>query len=443
MSVCCTECFKDPHLRSVIEECAQLGNCPYCGTQDVYVSDINRVGQIIREKIEEHFEPMTFDPATFTLSPSIHPCCVLAVLRDDYEVFSDKLRDRYRQESASEDSFSSWHVNSEGYELVDDLLNASHSANGNERLLSNGWRSEIQLKSSGLYDTWSEFKHRVRHFSRYFDPSDQTRSRDAIIGQVIRFIVERLEAGLSTGDRVWRARIMNSGRFPSPPAWGSNDPAFLQAVGKATAEAKALCEANLGPAPLRVASNNRMSPAGISYMYLADSPLTAIAEIRPQVGDRVWVGEFEVTKQLRIADLSNERIFQQRSLFAPGFSTDEKPFSAFLKSFVQEVSRPIHPNESALEYVNTQVLCEIIRFRGFDGICFRSSVSAESESAGGRNYVLFCGPARERDDYDNSFALPNLPEFTDWVRLRECQERTVRGVSYAAPEASWREKRSF
>ena len=48
----------------------------------------------------------------------------------------------------------------------------------------------------------------------------------------------------------------------------------------------------LGAPPSAVATPGRANPRGISYLYMASNEATAIAEVRPHVGDRVVCGEF-------------------------------------------------------------------------------------------------------------------------------------------------------
>lgn len=58
--------------------------------------------------------------------------------------------------------------------------------------------------------------------------------------------------------------------------------------------------------------------------------------------------------------------------------------------FAREISKPVSEKEAELEYVPTQLLAEYIRKLGYKGIIFSSSVNP-----GGKNYVLFYGPAQQ------------------------------------------------
>ena len=55
-------------------------------------------------------------------------------------------------------------------------------------------------------------------------------------------------------------------------------------------------------------AHNRASPVGISYMYLADAPETAIAELRANVKDYITVATFETIKPLQFLYLDQASV---------------------------------------------------------------------------------------------------------------------------------------
>jgi hypothetical protein len=56
---------------------------------------------------------------------------------------------------------------------------------------------------------------------------------------------------------------------------------------------------------------------------------------------------------------------------------------AFLERLGEELTRPVLPRGAAIDYVPSQYLCEFIKKSGYDGVVYRSSVSA------GINLALF------------------------------------------------------
>ena len=77
------------------------------------------------------------------------------------------------------------------------------------------------------------------------------------------------------------------------------------------------------------------------------------------------------------------------SIFSELYSfLDEEYYKPFLRHFIREISRPVHPSEEQTEYVPTQVFTEFLKaYYRYDGFSFRSSLVTE-----GANVVLFKGP---------------------------------------------------
>lgn len=130
----------------------------------------------------------------------------------------------------------------------------------------------------------------------------------------------------------------------------------------------------MGKPPENKAKNGRANPVGIPYLYLASSLQTAIAEIRPTINDFVTVGRFKFLSAISVIDLQDVSPFQ--------FSESED-FEilvnkiGYLKKLGQDLSKPINPKDSELQYLPTQYLCEFIKKSGWDGVAFKSSLSDE------------------------------------------------------------------
>ncbi|MCG9782653.1 RES family NAD+ phosphorylase [Vibrio brasiliensis] len=144
---------------------------------------------------------------------------------------------------------------------------------------------------------------------------------------------------------------------------------------------------HLGAAPAPLAANNRMSPPGISFMYTANSPKTAIAELRPYVGDTIAVGSFTTQRDLTFFDftlLDSVELKEANILTNP---TQDKYYkNGYLLHLLHGlISKPFR--ETSLNYIQSQMFAETIRSydKGiFDGLIFNSS-----QLEGGVNYVIF------------------------------------------------------
>ena len=134
------------------------------------------------------------------------------------------------------------------------------------------------------------------------------------------------------------------------------------------------------PIPGR-ALEGRANPKGIPYLYLATDLNTAIAEIRPWVGATISVGQFSTTRSTRLIDCT---VDVSRKIY---LSSTEPPSAEREKAVWGDIdgafSRPVTPTDDHAAYVPTQVLAELFRNMGYDGIAYRSSVGP------GTNIALF------------------------------------------------------
>lgn len=119
----------------------------------------------------------------------------------------------------------------------------------------------------------------------------------------------------------------------------------------------------------------RANPKGISYLYLADNRKTAISEVRPWIQSKISVGEFRINKKLSIIDCS--------------LSFSEECHSNTWERLVwpeidKAFSEPITQSEDSADYAPTQIISEFFKFKGFDGVAYKSSITVD-----GYNVVLF------------------------------------------------------
>jgi RES domain-containing protein len=140
----------------------------------------------------------------------------------------------------------------------------------------------------------------------------------------------------------------------------------------------------MGAPPKRIASHGRANPAGIPYLYLGSTQLTAISEIRPHTGEVACVADFRTPNSIKLVDLRNPK-----KMVSPFLLADAEDISRmrgdlpFLARLGDELTRPVVPQSAAIDYTPSQYLCEFIKKCGYDGVIYRSSVSE------GMNLALF------------------------------------------------------
>jgi len=133
--------------------------------------------------------------------------------------------------------------------------------------------------------------------------------------------------------------------------------------------------------------NNRASPIGIAYMYLADEPETSVSEVRANVNDNVTVATYNVKKQLKVFSLNNNALASGR--YENEF--DSLEIAGFILFLSYAFSVPIR-NSGEIDYLPTQFFSEYCKRKGFDGVKYISSARG-FHGYGGKNnnynYVLF------------------------------------------------------
>lgn len=257
----------------------------------------------------------------------------LASLLSQYGVFSEQVRDPGL--------------------LVRDILGEAAC----DRRYSPG-TEVLELKSG-----WDEFKNELKHKNRFFptatlfssvlSPAPEARGVEA---GVFYQLLEQLEAPVYRGAVFYRARISDTQIAPG----------------------------EMGCPPPLLATGGRANPAGIPYLYLAENEETCIAEVRPANSSSIYVSRFRPRVDLKVLDLTSPRLHCSAASFEETQLGYVLGLLNFLELLSLELSKPVRAENSHLEYLPTQFLCELIKSRtNLQGIVFNSSFGF------GRNFVFF------------------------------------------------------
>lgn len=184
----------------------------------------------------------------------------------------------------------------------------------------------------------------------------------------------------------------------------------------------------LSAPPEKYAANSRMSPPGIAFMYMADEPLTAIAELHAYAGDIVAMGEFECTKDLNFFDFTalENMTYEDANILSSPLKSSYFQHKYLLNSLHSLISKPLRASD--ISYVETQMLAETIRNYKegyFDGIIFGSS-----QRKGYMNYVLF-GDYRMEEQCDEAVKSYDV-KLHSKVKFYQVEEiaATIRNLEY-------------
>ncbi len=147
---------------------------------------------------------------------------------------------------------------------------------------------------------------------------------------------------------------------------------------------KKLIMGEMGMPPKELSSPGRANPVGIPYLYLGSSNKNVVNEVRPQIGDKVSVANFTLTKEVKIVDLRNPR--KNLSPFQMENSdevSELREYIALIEDLNSELSKPVQAGKANVDYIPSQYLCEFVKSLGYEGIVYDSSFG------NGTNLALF------------------------------------------------------
>ncbi len=129
------------------------------------------------------------------------------------------------------------------------------------------------------------------------------------------------------------------------------------------------------------ASEGRANPKGIPYLYVASQKETAMSEIRPWLGSIISVARFTNSKELRVIDFSRHNNDNLPFYFSE--PDEAQRIEAVWTNVDKAFSQPVTNSDQKSDYVPTQIIAELVKSLGYDGIAFRSSLGR------GHNLALF------------------------------------------------------
>ncbi|GAA2849818.1 RES domain-containing protein [Aminobacter aminovorans] len=139
-------------------------------------------------------------------------------------------------------------------------------------------------------------------------------------------------------------------------------------------------KARMMPLPDR-AGDGRVNPRGIPCLYMATNDATAVSEVRPAIGAYVTVAVMKCLRELKLIDCS--------VLAEKQFIYFKEPERAEMEEAVwsdinRAFSAPVDRSDDAAEYAPTQILSELFRSLGYDGVAYKSAFGED-----GYNVAIF------------------------------------------------------
>lgn len=365
----CFRCTTEEYFRNEIKTQGKRAKCGYCGkTRRCY--SLEELAERIEQAFEEHYE-RTSD------QPDAYQSMMLSDPESDYDWEREGESTVYAIMNAAE-------IPEAAAEDLQVVLDDRHSdfdsaAMGEETEFSEDAHYEERgVDHSEWENEWNRFEESLKVEARFFNQT------------AVKHLASLFEGVDTLATRRGGAVIVEAG---SGTEWTALFRARVFQSDDELETALANPDRHLGPPPPQFAAAGRMNARGISVFYGANSQAAALAEIRPPVGSQVVIACFHIIRHLRLLDLTAfDGLVTHGSIFDPGYIRALEK-AGFLRTLGQRLSRPVMPNDEAIEYLATQAVADFLatdRKINLDGLVF----PAVQAAGGARNVVLFHKAAR-------------------------------------------------
>jgi hypothetical protein len=318
---CCPECFNSPTLVSIVQDLSEkTGECEICNSKNVEIVNI--------DELAPNFFPLL--NIYQVEENSLDANSLLHEINEKWKVFKGKAK-------ANSYSFLNELINSldDGYLFT--LLNAKKV--GFKFINDNEFEKEWEILKR-------EIKEKNRYFFKTFKPNE------------LEEILNKNELIYHKETLFYRARLSDK-----PEGIPFN---------------------KMRKPPKEKAKAGRVNPLGIPYLYLALEPETVLHEVKAYHYDYVTIATFEAIEDLTILSLATPGLYSPNPFMEDGDLKKTLSAISFLDTLEEELAKPIRRNDSELEYLPTQYICELAKNLGFDGIEYKSTLYQD-----GTNIAVF------------------------------------------------------
>lgn len=328
--ICCECCFKDNEIREIIKSLGNIGVCEVCGSRDVYIYDTNTDKGLI-----EYFEGIIETYTECSNLPNDFPKGHLNLLKDElnttwniFNLTTDKI-----------------------YDLLINICGESYSRNPEKFYTPVGIlesRNDEYLNRNSVFKTysWDEFKENILYVNRFHSRFINTK--------VLQIFADYIRIPFEEGTVFYRGRISDEQGFS---------------------------EEYMGAPPKGQASSGRINPEGISCLYLASKEEVAIHEIRAAAYDYITIGKFKLKKNVHVVDIE---LIDKISPFKGIDYTQHAINKKHLSRIAREVTKPLRPQATKLDYLPVQYICDYLKSQGYSGIKYKSTMCSD-----GYNVAIF------------------------------------------------------
>lgn len=361
----CHQCVSDRFLSALIAKQGVVGECSYCSEDEEQSITVAELADHVDGAFERHYQRTSEQPDMYE-----------SMLLRDKEIDYDWDRHGEPVRHVIEEAAGV------GKAIAQDVLDVLSDRHGDWESAQMG--EECEFDSDSYYERkrassgeiaaeWHELERSLKHQSRYFNSQAES-------------LMARLFGGLEqlvTYDGC--SVVVEAG--PGHEIKTFNRARAFHHTSELD-EALIRPDLHLGPPPASRARAGRMNAHGIAVFYGANDQDVALAEVRPPVGSRALVGNFELLRAVRLLDVSAlESVYFHGSVFDPAFA-GQQSLARFMGRLSDRITTPVMPDDEPTEYLVTQVIADYLaRCPGpaLDGILFKSVQQPGDQ----RNVVLF------------------------------------------------------
>lgn len=378
----CSRCIQEGTLHAWLERTGVEGDCDFdddhtavkCVSVDEFAEEADRWFQ-------EHYQPggETFEIDSDPESDRIYH----GTEGEPYEqIFADELGssddvlqaviDALPDVSHRDimDGAERYYTDAHNFEPIEDAR-ARQKADQDEYWFANRYSGE-----------WEDFCAQVQFSSRFFGIKERL---DGLFGKPEEYGEGPVKPlyELAAGQVLFRARLMG----------GELTEQALAGDGAAL----------LGAPPSNRTQGGRMNVEFIPVFYATFARSTAVAELRPGIGDSIAIGRFTTRVPLKVFDFT---VFERRAADQRHFF-DHSRYD-FITQMQDEISRPVRPHERQREYIATQIVAEYLKsYFGCDAVIYKSSMQLDN-AEDNRNLVIL-----HRDTFVGT-EDPSVVSYVDW-----------------------------
>ncbi|MDD3020391.1 MAG: RES family NAD+ phosphorylase [Alphaproteobacteria bacterium] len=347
----CYHCIGDNYLSTEIKKDGKKRKCSYCdSTAKSYI--LKEMAERINSVFEVHYERTADQPSSWQCSLLADKESAYEWERDGEPVIYAIMNSADMPEEAAEDIQKI---------LADQYADFDAMVAGEETPFSDDSHyDEKGVSDTAWQEEWRSFEKSIKMEARFF-------SNSAL--EYLKSVFKNIDE-IETKDN--RSLIVKVGP-------GTDTAAFFRArvfqADDNLENAQMRPDHHLGPPPSSSAKAGRMNAHGISVFYGANDPTVALAEVRPPVGSQVAVARFAVIRPLSLLDLTALDFITVKGSIFDSDHIHRLERAAFLRKLCQRITKPVMPDDEALEYLATQAIADFLSTEAnpqIDGIIFPS-----------------------------------------------------------------------